>query len=115
VQAVRVELEIGEFELVGHPKHILDTFAPTTTEYVPTPQSMHDTLSLKVLYFPATQFVHVPPDSPKEPALQVQAASTVLETGEPEFSGHDVHDAFPVIYLYLPDSHATQFGPVKPA
>jgi len=109
--AVRVVLVTGELEPSGHVKHVL---APAV-EYVPAPQFIHEVVPVPLVNFPATHVVHAPPLTPDEPALQVQSTSAVLETGEFELVGHDVHAALPVIDLYLPVSQSIQFGPVSPA
>jgi hypothetical protein len=97
---------------------------------------VHAALPLLVLYFPATQPEHTPPSGPVNPALQVQAAMAVLETGAFAFEGHteqvdevfaptaaeyvpvlqSVHATLPLIFLYLPATQAEQFppGPVYP-
>jgi hypothetical protein len=91
VQAVMTELDAAELEFVGHVKHTDDVLAPTVVEYVPTPQSVHATLPLVVLYLPATQVEHTPPSGPVNPTLQVQAAMTELDAAELEFVGHAKH------------------------
>jgi hypothetical protein len=45
VQAVRVELGLGELELVGHPRQVVATVAPTDVEYFPASQSKHKRLN----------------------------------------------------------------------
>lgn len=59
VQAATAELEIGELELVGHPRQVVATVAPTVVEYVPAVQSVHAALPVVGLYLPAAQAVHV--------------------------------------------------------
>ena len=95
---------------------------------------MHATLPLLVLYLPATQPEHTPPSGPENPALHLQAAAAVLETGAFAFEGHakhtdaalaltvaeyvatpqSVHAALPVLVLYLPATHAEQTPPSGP-
>jgi hypothetical protein len=60
LQAVLDELPLGDLEPSGHIKHVDDVVDPNTTEYVLTPQSMHASLPLFVLYFPATHAEHEP-------------------------------------------------------
>ena len=106
-------------------------------ETPPTPQSVQPTLPLLVLNFPATQAEHVAPFAPVNPALQVQAALSELETGAFEFEEQDkqvdealapttaeyvampqsVHAALPGLVLYLPATHSAHApgGPVLPA
>jgi hypothetical protein len=110
VHAASAELEMGELEPSGHCKHIL---APDV-EYVPAPQFIHEVVPVPLVNFPATHSVHVPPLTPDEPALQVQSTSAVLETGEFELPGHDVHAALPVMDLYLPATHPVQFCASNP-
>ena len=99
---------------------------------------MHAALPLLVLYFPATQAEHTPPPGPVNPALQVQAVMTELDTAEFEFVGQltqtaeavaptateyepipqSVHVTLPLVVLYLPETqveHTPPSGPVKPA
>lgn len=75
VQAVRVELAIGELELVGHVTQVAAAVAPVAAEYVPAPQSVHVALPVSVLYVPATQAVHGPDSSgPVKPTLHCALA-----------------------------------------
>ena len=135
VQAVTVTLPDGELELSGHTEHVPEVLAPITSEYVPVPQSVHATLPLLVLYFPATHPVHTPPFGPDDPALQVH---TVLDAAELELAGHAIQvdetvaptvteyvpleqskqAVDPLTSLYLPATHAVHvppFAPVYPA
>ncbi len=151
MQAVSNELEAGEYELPGHAVQKLATVAPVTVEYLPETQSVHNTLPGVPVYFPAVQDVHVavpgvpvyfparhsahgPPFSPDAPALQVQAASAELESGEFELVGHarhvvevvadnvleyvpvghPVHAASLIVSLYLPAPHPAQVPPFDP-
>jgi len=91
VQATRTELELGEFEFVGQPKHTDAALALAVVEYVATPQSVHATLPVLVLYLPATQPEHTPPSGPENPALQIQAPTTELDAAEFEFVGQVKH------------------------
>lgn len=136
-QAATAELVFGEFEFAGHARHVEASVAPTAMEYVPAKQSVHATLPLIVLYFPATQEVHRPPSGPVKPALQTQALTAELAVGELEFAGHvrhvvaivapaaveyvpapqSAHAALPLAILYFPATHAAHgppSGPVKP-
>lgn len=86
-----------------------------------------------VLYFPATQFIHVPPSGPDDPALQVQPAKAEVPAGEYEFAGQvmlvsdvapaprrylpapqSVHVAAPVDVLYFPATHWVHVPPSGP-
>ena len=58
VQEARAGLAIGELELVGHARQVVATVAPTVVEYVPAPQSVHTSLPVAILYFPATHAAH---------------------------------------------------------
>ena len=91
MQAPTTELELGEFEFAGQVKHTDAALALTVTEYVATPQSVHATLPVLVLYLPAIQPEHTPPSGPENPALHVQAPTTELEIGEFEFVGQVKH------------------------
>jgi hypothetical protein len=125
----------GELVFPGHTEHVTEVLAPITAEYVPVPQSVHATLPLIVLYFPATHTVQTPPFGPENPALQVQ---TVLDAAELEFAGHAIQAdetvaptvteyvpleqskqaVDPLTSLYLPATHAVHvppFTPVYPA
>ena len=93
VQASTTVLELGEFAFEGHDRQVDKALAPTVTEYVPVPQSVHVTLPALVLYFPATQPEHTPPSGPVNPALQVQSVTITLPDGELELSGHTEHVA----------------------
>ena len=75
--------------------HTLALLAPDTLEYVPATQSVQARVPLLVLYLPATHAVQTPPLGPVNPALHVQAPTTVLELGELLFAGQDVHDPAP--------------------
>ncbi len=138
VQEATAVLDTAELEFVGQFTQVEVEVAPTTTEYEPTPQSVHATLPLVVLYLPATHIEHIPPFGPVNPALQVQAAIAELDTAEFEFTGHakhtddvlaptvaenvpspqSVHASLPLVVLYLPATHVEQeptSGPVLPA
>lgn len=128
----------GELVFPGHAEHVAEVLAPITAEYVPAPQSVHATLPLLVLYFPATHAVHTPPLGPDDPALQEQPAIAELDAAEVEFTGHTIQTdetvaptvveyvppgqleqtPDPVTSLYLPATQPEQtppFGPVNPA
>jgi hypothetical protein len=125
-QAATVVLETGAFAFAGHDEHVDKALAPTTSENVAVPQSVHAALPVTILYLPATHAVHVPPFAPVNPALHKQATTVVLETGAFAFAGHDehvdkalapttaenfaasqsVHAALPLLVLYLPATHA---------
>ena len=84
LQSQVVDPVVVELEFVGHVLHIEKPDA----EYVPARQSVHATVPVVVLYFPASQAVHRPPFGPVKPALQAQAASAELSIGEVEPAGH---------------------------
>lgn len=85
------------------------------TEYLPAAQARHAVAPCVAEYVPAPHCVHVSALSPNDPALQVQSVMDTLEPCELELVGQDIHDALPVILLYLPVPHSIQFGPVRPA
>ena len=87
MHAVCTLLAGGEAENDGQARHVELVDAPTAPEYVFAPQSEHATDPVDVLYFPATQFAHVPPSGPVQPALQMQLDKVELDTGELEFDG----------------------------
>ncbi len=69
---------------------VLATVAPTVPEYVLAPQSVHMAEPVSVLYFPATQAVHVALFVPEYPRLQRQAvASVCAKSACPEFARQD--------------------------
>jgi hypothetical protein len=57
VQAVRAELDTGEFVFAGHGKHD----PKSGEEYVPAPQFVHAAEPAVFLYFPAVHALHGPP------------------------------------------------------
>jgi hypothetical protein len=108
VQAARAALEIGEYELAGHARHVAEAEAPVAVEYVPAAQSVQTALPVAILYLPATQDEQTPPFGPVKPTLHVQAARTVLEIGEYELAGHArqvAADEAPVAVEYVPAEH----------
>jgi len=137
VQEPLVGLETGEFEFVGHAKHVEEALAPTTAEYVAVPQSVHAALPGLVLCLPATHDVHEPA-SPVLPGGQsnTHAAKAVLPAGETPPAPHEVQAlktvapvapdhvpatqsvqaALPALVLYLPAMHDVHepTGPVLP-
>jgi hypothetical protein len=109
VQAVRATLASGELEPAGHPIQVVATVAPTAVEYVPAAQSVHATMPVAILYLPAAHEVHVPP-GPVEPALHVQAVTTVLGLGELELPGHATQvdsSVAPAVAEYFPAAQFT--------
>lgn len=64
VHAALAELATGELELVWHARQVVATVAATTVEYFAAVQSVHATLPVAVLYFPATHARHAPPLGP---------------------------------------------------
>jgi hypothetical protein len=103
VQAVRAELESGEF---AKSEHCVHTVAPATATYVPAPQSVHIVFPVVSVNFPTTHALHGFPFSPLYPALQAQAVAAVLELGEVELPGHVIHTVAPVTVTYVPAPHA---------
>jgi len=67
-QASNELLATGEFAFVGQAWQVLCKVAPNAVEYVPPPQSLHDS-SPVTLYLPSTQAVQVPTLVMKKPAL----------------------------------------------
>lgn len=108
MQSVKAVLPSRDTVLLRHDKHVEAKEAPTVVEYLPTSQfiqfeddeapvvveylpasqSVHETLPLAILYFPAVHAKHKPPLGPVNPGLQTQLLTPVLETGEFEFAGH---------------------------
>ena len=86
VNAEHVTQEEPEF--AGHARQA--TVAATVVENVLAPQSVHATLPITFLYFPATQAVHTPPSGPVKPALHTQAARAELAVGELELVGQAI-------------------------
>jgi hypothetical protein len=69
-----------------------DAVAPVVAENLPAIQSVHATVPLCVLYFPATHAEHTPPSGPVYPVLQKQEAEDCCAVIEVHvFSGQDVH------------------------
>lgn len=89
--AATSELELGAFEFEAQAKQVDDVLAPTVTEYVAIPQSVHTVLPLLVLYLPATQTEQTPPCGPVNPALQVHPVIAELDVTEFEFTGQETH------------------------
>ena len=133
VQAVTVVLELGAFAFVGHVRQVDEVLAPTATEYVAVPQSVHAALPALVLYLPATHAVQAP-TGPVLPAGQsnthavlpacetppaphgVQALAPVVPEYVP--AEQSVHATLPLLVLYLPATqveHTPPSGPVNPA
>ena len=69
VQAVRAELEAGEFVLSGQRRHD----PRSTDEYVPDAQDVHAAEPVVFLYVPGTQEVHGLPSRLREEHLFAQA------------------------------------------
>jgi len=148
-QAVRVALAPGDVECAGHDlhsdrsiaeydpdsqsEHAASSVAPGVLENFPGPQAVHSAGPGSALYLPAAHFVHVPPSSPEDPALQVHAVSTE-PSGESESIGHATHvdspaaptaleyvpapqllhvDA-PMTFVYFPAPHSVQVPPSGP-
>ncbi len=94
---------------------MLVVVAPVTAEYVLTPQSMHATLPVTVLYFPAAHALHVPPSGPVNPGLQTQAVTTACAVNAcPEFVAQSMHSVLPAAALYLDTAHAKHGPPSCP-
>jgi hypothetical protein len=143
VQEVTTELDTTEFEFTGHAKHTDAALAPTVSDQVPTPQSVHTALPLVVLYLPATQVEHVLPSGPVLPAAHggtthpftddvpltevlpaaqaMHAAEVYLFVAVEYFpTPQSVQAAVPATSLYLPATHPAHTavgpsGPVNPA
>jgi hypothetical protein len=106
VQAERDELEIGEFELAGHERHVAAAEAPVAVEYVPAEHPVQALAPTTVEYDPGAQFVHPPPDKyvpaaqpadthTLEPAIDVfpdaHAVHVVAPLFEYVFAGQELH------------------------
>jgi hypothetical protein len=74
-------------------------------EYLPAAQSVHGTLPVVVLYFPATQAIHEPASGPVNPALQVRLERALLPAGDVLSAGQSMHASVPVVALYLAATH----------
>jgi hypothetical protein len=74
----------------------LATVAPVVVRYLPAPQSVHASDPVTTLYFPAAQAVQVPPFTPVNPMLQIQAVETILPPADTEFVGQFVQVPAPV-------------------
>ena len=74
--------------------HTLALVAPTTPEYAPAGQSIHDEFPVTFLNFPATQVVQTPSSGPVYPALHLQALCPELNIGELLFVGHAAHEVW---------------------
>jgi hypothetical protein len=97
-----------EPEFVGHARQA--TVAATVVEYVLAPQSVHATLPITFLNFPATQAVHGPPSGPVYPILQMHISICEPGPGEFELAGHAkqaVAVVAAVVSVYVPVGHAT--------
>jgi len=105
--------------------------APTVAEYFALAQTVHATLPLLVLYWPAAHAEHGPPFAPVYPALQTQAAAAELRLGEVELAvqfrqavaptlamyvplEQSEQAADPLTSLYLPATHAVHAPPFAP-
>ena len=64
-----------------------------------------------LLYLPAPHAVHVPPEGPHQPALQVQLLTAVLCSGELDFAGQLLQLSAPNTFLYLPSPHGPHVVP----
>ena len=65
--------------------------AASLREYLPPTHCVHSADPTVGLYLPATHFVQDPPYGPVNPALHMQSASSLLDTGEVESGGQKVH------------------------
>jgi hypothetical protein len=129
-------LEIGEYELAGHARHVAAAEAPVAVEYVPAEHPVHALALTTVENDPGAQFVHPPPDTyvpaaqpadthTLEPAIDVlpdsHAVHAPAEVPEYVFAGQFVQvDAYiaPVAPEYFPAVHAVHvlcvLAPVAP-
>ncbi len=109
VQAVIVELGLGELELEGHARQVVAAVAPTVVEYVAAPQLVHATEPVVVLYVPVTQAVHGPPGGPVYPILQMHISMFEPAPGEFVLAGHAkqaVAIVTDLVNVYVPAAHA---------
>ena len=105
----------GESEFAGQSVHMPEAEAPTLVEYFPAIQSVHATVPLSALYFPATHAEHVPPSGPVYPVLQKQEVLDCCAVIEVHvFCGQAVQAADPSSCLYLPVVHAEHTPPFDP-
>jgi len=136
MQLESVPLPAGDCEFATHPTHAFEV-SPLAVEYWLIKQSVHPTLPVVVLYFPATHSTHTPPLGPVAPWLQMQLAGVPLPIGDCEFAPHgeqvfdvastiveywlatqSVQVAAPLSILYFPATqplHVCPLGPVNPA
>jgi hypothetical protein len=85
-------LPLGESEFDEQFAQVEDAVAPVVAENVPATQSVHATVPLSALYFPATHAEHAPPSGPVYPVLQKQeAGDSCAVIAVHVFSGQDVH------------------------
>ena len=123
-------------EFDGHARQVLNAVAPTVAEYVLTPQSVHATLPVAVLYFPAAHKTHDSAFGPVDPAGQseTQSVKASLPAGDHVLApqsiqmeatkapvaveylpaSQSVHATLPMICLYLPAAHAVHVPPISP-
>ena len=59
-------------------------------------------------------YIYIPPSEPDEPALQVQAVTILLPTGEWAFAGQLAQVSSPVAILYFPATHSVHVSPPEP-
>ena len=81
-----------------------DAVAPGVVENLPAIQSVHATVPLSALYFPARHNTHVSPSGPSAPALQVQSVGLCELGGEFEFVGQTLQVALPASD-HVPSEH----------
>ena len=74
---------------------------------------MHTAFPVMSLNVPVAHFVHSPAFSDQKPALQVQAAGSVLYVGEIVFAGHGIHELAPVATPYVPTTQVVHTVPAS--
>ena len=94
VQSACSSLAAGALEFGGHVWHTSDV-APTTIEYLPSKQLVHEASPVAILYVPATHKMHALPSPPVAPALQVQSVKAELPSDESETVGQFEHGSGP--------------------
>ncbi len=125
-QAVHTDLPtVGPYRPTAHNSQTKNDVAPWRPQDVPTGQSIQsdNTLTVVVAYFPAGHLLQFELDEDDVPLVSVyfpaphstQADSFVAPTRIPYFPWtHAVQLTEPVVFLYVPATHAEQTPPSGP-
>jgi hypothetical protein len=100
---------VGEYLPAGQEMQASAVDAPVVVKNLPTLQSVHPTLPVTILYFPAVQAEHVPPFGPVNPRLQTQLLNAVEPLSDCELLGQSLQVLLPeapivVEYVWTPQS-----------